>query len=136
LLLGYNISENIPLMAQWDNPASASLHKRAMAYLDVNCAHCHNPKGPANTSGLNLMYEEPLGSSMGIWKSPVATGKGSGGREFSIVPGKPDASILLYRMISTDPGAMMPELGRSVIHTEGVELIKEWIAAMDSTVIQ
>ena len=124
------------MMAQWENSASASLHKRAMAYLDVNCAHCHNPKGPANTSGLNLMYEEPVGITIGIWKSPVATGKGSGGREYSIVPGRPEASILLYRMLSTDPGAMMPELGRSVVHSKGVELIKEWITAMDSTVLQ
>ena len=25
---------------------------------------------------------------------------------------------------------MMPELGKRLIHTEGVELVREWIAAM------
>jgi hypothetical protein len=30
-------------------------------------------------------------------------------------------------MASADPGIMMPELGRKVIHEEGVALISEWI---------
>jgi hypothetical protein len=32
-------------------------------------------------------------------------------------------------MDSADPGVMMPELGRSTVHREGVALIKAWIAA-------
>ncbi len=36
-------------------------------------------------------------------------------------------SILYYRMNSTEPGTAMPELARSMIHTEGGELIKDWI---------
>jgi hypothetical protein len=27
---------------------------------------------------------------------------------------------------------MMPELGRSIVHEEGVELIRQWIAAMSA----
>jgi hypothetical protein len=50
---------------------------------------------------------------------------------YDIVPGKPDASILYYRIKSNDPGVMMPELGKKLIHEEGVELIREWIAAMN-----
>jgi hypothetical protein len=68
---------------------------------------------------------------LGIMKPPVAAGKGSGGREFSIVPGKPDESIILYRMKSDDPGIMMPEIGRTVVHDEGVALIKDWIKNLD-----
>jgi hypothetical protein len=30
-------------------------------------------------------------------------------------------------MASTDPGIMMPELGRKLTHKEGLELVKEWI---------
>jgi hypothetical protein len=62
-----------------------------------------------------------------VGKSPVAAGRGSGGRKFDIVPGNPEASILYYRINSTDPGVMMPELGKTLIHDEGVALIKEWI---------
>ena len=130
-LSGYQSPGKSPTAAQWDNSKSGSVHDRAMSYLDSNCGHCHNPHGPANTSGLNLTYDEPIGINLGVLKQPVATGKGSGGRLYSIVPGKPDESILVYRMESTDPGAMMPELGRQLIHKEGVALIKEWIAGME-----
>lgn len=122
----------MPFLAQWDDPASGSIQDRAMAYLDVNCGHCHNPHGAANTSGLFLTADEKPGPNLGIFKAPVSTGKGSGGRLYSIVPGHPEASILLYRMESTDPGAMMPEVGRTMVHAEGVELIREWIASLGS----
>jgi hypothetical protein len=49
---------------------------------------------------------------------------------FSVVPGNPDASILVYRMESKDPGVMMPELGRSLIHKEGLALVRQWIREM------
>lgn len=117
-------------VAQWDKPSSGTLHERAMAYLDINCGHCHNPHGPANTSGLNLTADEKMGAALGIYKAPVSTGKGSGGHQYSIVPGHPEKSILVYRMESTDPGAMMPELGRRMVHKEGVALMRQWIGAM------
>lgn len=43
----------------------------------------------------------------------------------------PEQSILLYRMDSIDPGVMMPELGRSTIHKEGVKLIQDFIQSLD-----
>ncbi len=48
-----------------------------------------------------------------------------------IVPGDPDNSILLYRMLSNDPGIMMPELGRTIAHDPGLVLIRQWIAEME-----
>jgi hypothetical protein len=33
-------------------------------------------------------------------------------------------------MEHTDPAIAMPELGRSTVHREGVELIRGWIAAL------
>ena len=63
----------------------------------------------------------------------MAAGQGTGDREFDIVPGKPDESILPYRMVSTNPAEMMPELGRATFHREGVELIREWIAAQSGS---
>jgi hypothetical protein len=60
----------------------------------------------------------------------VAAGRGSGGHEFSILPGQPDRSILLHRMLSSEPGVMMPQFGRALIHEDGVALIRQWIASM------
>jgi uncharacterized repeat protein (TIGR03806 family) len=110
---------------------AAPLDARARAYLDVNCAHCHNPRGPASNSGLDLSWGQTDAHALGVGKRPVAAGRGSAGFSFSIEPGAPDRSILLHRMESADPGVMMPELGRTVVDEEGVGLIRAWIAAME-----
>ena len=103
------------------------INQRARAYLDINCGHCHSPEGSASNSGLYLNYLENRDKQLGIFKGPVATGRGSGGLDYSIVPGHPNESILLYRMISDAPDIMMPESGRSVMHKEGVDVIYHWI---------
>jgi len=121
---------NVYQTAQWDD-SHADLHQRAMAYLDMNCGHCHNPHGPGGTTGLNLVYDAPVDLQLGINKPPVAAGRASGGHAYSIVKGAPESSILLHRMNSDEPGVMMPELGRTRIHEEGVELIREWIASLE-----
>jgi len=108
----------------------APLALRARAYLDVNCGHCHNPTGAASNSGLNLTWGTTDPTALGIHKTPVAAGRGSGGRYVAIQPGDPEASIMLYRLKSTEPGVAMPELGRSMVHAEGVKLLSDWIAAM------
>jgi uncharacterized repeat protein (TIGR03806 family) len=109
----------------------ASLNDRARGYLDVNCAHCHNAGGSASNSGLFLTYEESMPVRIGINKRPVAAGRGSGTHDFDIAPGDPDDSILIYRLDSLEPGISMPEVGRTVVHREGVALLRQWIAEMD-----
>jgi len=108
-----------------------ALSERARAYLDVNCAHCHNPQGPGHTSGLDLSWSQTDPALWGVMKRPVAAGRASGGYEFAIEPGHPERSILVHRMRSTDPGVMMPELGRQLVDERGVALMREWIASMD-----
>ena len=109
---------------------TAPVAARARAWLDINCGHCHSPKGPADTSGLYLDIATPEGASLGLCKPPVAAGQGTGGFSHDIDPGRPDRSILMFRTGSTDPGAMMPELGRALSHDEGLALLRRWIAAM------
>jgi len=110
--------------------ATVDLNDRARAYLDINCGHCHNKAGPAQSSGLFLDWNTRDSTAYGFYKTPVAAGRGSGNLKFDIVPGKPNESILIYRMESLDPGIMMPELSRSLQHTEGVKLIRDWIKSM------
>ena len=106
------------------------IEDRARAYLEINCAHCHIPGGAADTTGLYLMLEETNKKSLGFYKKPVAAGKASFNLKYSIVPKKPNQSILLRRMESMDPGIMMPESGRALKHAEGIEVISEWINSL------
>ena len=100
------------------------------AWLEINCAHCHNPEGPARNSGLDLLASQQRPVAFGVYKPPVAAGLGSGGLAYDVVPGQPDQSILVYRISSTHPSVMMPELGKRLVHDEGVALVRQWIAAM------
>lgn len=113
--------------------ATFPLEARARAYLDINCAHCHKPDGSASNSGLMLEWGETNQTRIGIGKHPTAAGRGAGGLLTVITPTNPDTSILTYRMQSTEPGIAMPELGRTLAHKEGVELIRKWIAEMPTS---
>ena len=124
-----NDEQVFPRSESWQD-LSASLDDRALAYLNMQCGHCHNPKGAADTSGLILDSSQTLAINRGVCKPPVAAGGGAGDLRYAIVPGQPEESILLYRMRSDKPDEMMPELGRSLIHSEGVDLISRWIAEM------
>jgi uncharacterized repeat protein (TIGR03806 family) len=130
LLEGAPPPEQAPRLAVWNDPATGSLDERARAWLEINCAHCHNPRGPARTSGLDLRADQTGRLPRGLWKTPVAAGRGSGGRSYDIVPGRPDDSILVYRMQSTEPGVMMPELSRRLVDEEGLALVRQWVASL------
>ena len=124
-------STTIPANAKWNDEQNGTLNDRARAYLDINCGHCHNPYGPASTSGLLLDIHTTNPTALGIFKTPVAAGRGSGNLKYAIEPGKPNQSFLVYRMNSTDVGIAMPELGRTRIHKEGVALISKWIKELE-----
>lgn len=123
-----------PRIPRWDVESDGTLDERTRAYLDVNCAHCHNAAGSASNSGLFLRYKQARPVTRGIFKRPVAAGRGSGGFDFDIEPGHPERSILLYRMEASDPGIAMPELGRELLHDEGIALIYRYIATMKDPV--
>lgn len=117
-------------LPHWDTRANGSAEPLARAYLDVNCAHCHQPGGMASNSGLDLRWEQSDAQSIGIFKRPVAAGRGAGGHEFGIVPGAPDQSILAHRLASAEPGVAMPELGKSTVDPDGVAVVRRWILEM------
>ena len=120
-----------PEGVRWSEPGNATLEQLARAYLDANCAHCHNPRGAADTSALHLNIDAPVDRLYGICKPPVAVGRGSGDRPFDVYPGRPQDSIVTFRMASSDPAIAMPELGRSAVHREGVHIVSEWIASLN-----
>lgn len=113
---------------------AGTVEARARAYLDINCAHCHNVKGTSGvTSRLYLQHDTTDAFSLGVCKRPGSAGAGQGG-EFDILPGSSAQSILWNRIHTTDSGKMMPQIGRALRHTEGSALVAAWIDAMPAQV--
>ena len=129
LLEGAPAPDQAPSVPDWRD-AAAPTDARARAWLDVNCAHCHRREGPASNSGLFLTWGERQATALGIGKRPVAAGRGSGGRTLDVDPGNPDNSILLHRVESTEPGIMMPELGRTQADPAAADMLRAWIAQL------
>lgn len=135
-LSGAPAPEDAPRLPVADDPATGGLNARARAYLDINCAHCHNPNGPGQMSGLDLSWSQQDAGKYGVFKAPVAAGRGSGGYRFGIEPGRPENSILIHRVESTEPGVMMPPLPKRMNHDEGIALLREWIQEMQAKVTE
>jgi uncharacterized repeat protein (TIGR03806 family) len=112
-------------VAVWNKPETGSLEERALAYLDNNCAHCHQPGGTAGYTGVDFRYGH---FQPGYCKHPNSAGN-MHDLQFDIVPGDPEKSILIYRLSSTAPKVMMPQIGRAIVHPQGVALVRDWIAS-------
>jgi uncharacterized repeat protein (TIGR03806 family) len=119
-----------PVMPVWNDPTTGTTDARARAYLQANCSYCHDGDGEARTTGLVLLDTNPNPMSLGVCKGPIAAGKAAAGQQYDIVPGQPGQSILIYRVTSTLPSIAMPEIGRSLEHAEGVQLLSDWVTSM------
>lgn len=107
LLKGALKASEITSLPNWlDN--SFTLEERARAYLDVNCAHCHQPGGSA---------ERAVGNSF----------------EFRYETTLVDTHISKYRneiirrMKIQKPNYKMPLIGTTTLHEEGFDLVREYI---------
>ncbi len=124
--------------ASWDaasaprmvDPAdeAAPLEDRARAYLEVNCAMCHRPNGPANAS-VDLRMGIPL-REMGL--VGVAPTQGDFGLldPMLVSPGEPASSVLLHRIMTLGAGRM-PNIGSHVVDEAGVKMLSEWILSLE-----
>ena len=137
-----NLSNNPPQFARFDD-TNADLNSRARAYLESNCAYCHNPVGQAGViSALYLNIDQPCDINFGIDKIPNSAGTAGritipterGSKEVLINKdidlGNP-AGSLLYNRINTTGQGVMPPIGRSIIHEEGADLIRDWIKSLN-----
>ncbi len=105
----------------------------ARDYLDANCAHCHNEGAVEGVSSqLWLNHDATDMFHLGVCKRPSSAGEGTGGLDYDIVPGAHAQSILWYRTATTDVGAMMPQIGRSLSDEVGAVLIASWIDDLPS----
>ncbi len=122
-------SFNIPNL-QNNNTDDATKHNtevRARAWLETNCAHCHNRKGLAGSTGVFFDVFRKVDLNYGVCKTPNTAGSASGGRTKDIIPANADGSILSFRVHSEDLSIQMPPIARSVAHDEAIALIDSWI---------
>jgi len=111
LLTGTPDVSQIAVLPDWTD-TSLLLEDRARAYLDVNCAHCHQPGGSYNINygdSFEFRFETSFEDS-NIYEARVA---------------------IQDRMNTQIPSYFMPLLGTTVIHAEGVALIDAYIESLE-----
>lgn len=116
-LIGSNLIINIATedeatsLPNWEDDTNFTLDERARAYLDVNCAHCHQPGGDcALESVLDFRYETRFQDTY------IFDYKDS----------------IWARMFSSDiPEYGMPLIGTTVRHEEGFDLISEYVDSLN-----
>jgi uncharacterized repeat protein (TIGR03806 family) len=109
---------------------NAELGSRARAYLQVNCAHCHQFGGGGATTivlGENIKLED----TKTVDVRPMQGAFGIAGARI-IAPGVPEGSVLYYRMAKLG-GGRMPRAGSHVVDERAIKLMHAWIAGMPRT---
>ncbi len=108
---------------------SEALELRVRAYLDINCAHCHSEETHCSYRPMRLDYSDTNNfSNIGVCVDPdTDLGLGLG---HIVEPGDARNSVLHFRMSSTEISNRMPLLGRTLLHSEGVTLIEDWIDSL------
>ncbi|MBM3847416.1 MAG: hypothetical protein FJ405_14185, partial [Verrucomicrobia bacterium] len=91
---------------------------RARSYIDANCSQCHQEGSMAT---LDVFWD-------GKFETPTESSRLL---ERYMVPGNPLESLLFQRI--TDLDRLMPPVGSSVLNTNGIELLREWIASYPPT---
>jgi uncharacterized repeat protein (TIGR03806 family) len=117
--------ETLPALAAMDAPG-ATLEHRARSYLDVNCAHCHQPEGSA-LGAWDARASTPLSLSSLVNGALVNNGGDIANRV--LVPGNPPHSRILQRMSIRGPG-QMPPIATTERDLAGETLIRNWIMAL------
>ena len=106
---------------------SKSLELRARSYIDINCAHCHRDGGHCDYVNMKFNFSNTNMEDFGVCMVPLFNVENL---PFVITAGDADNSEIIYRIGSSDGSVMMPILGRTIIHEEGVALMREWINSL------
>ncbi len=120
--------ENYPVLTDPENQA-APLALRARAYLETNCAQCHQPGGPTPIN-MDLRAATALAQTNTV--NVDGTGTAVGGATLRIAPGSAQTSLIWTRMNAAEETVRMPPIATHVIDANGLALIGDWINAMEN----
>ncbi|MAT81257.1 MAG: hypothetical protein CMJ29_06375 [Phycisphaerae bacterium] len=102
------------LMVMLSNPDTGSSQAAEVrSLLAARCYACHGPDAESRKAGLRLDTSEGQRSESG---SSVV-----------VIPGDPDSSLLLQRVMASDPVHRMPPSGPP-LEPEELQLIQDWIS--------
>jgi len=114
---------------------SKPLEIRVRSYLDINCAHCHQDNRHCDYRPMRFAFAETGDLVNGLANMGVCVNT-QDMQDFPpalskiVSPGNINRSMLYYRLNTTNENYRMPLHGRTVIHTEGVALIEQWINSL------
>lgn len=128
------LPESILTVVDWKD-ASKSLEQRAKSYIDINCANCHIDGGQGDYRVIRLGYSDTVNNdeNAGVCVDADTPIPGLMGQKH-IAPGDPENSIIYYRMsVTGDQPYKMPQFGQSLVHTEALVVLEEWINSINQT---
>lgn len=113
---------------------SKPIDLRARSYVDINCAHCHTDNKHCDYRPMRFAFNQTGGtngnSNMGVCVNtedmqgfPTSLAK-------IVTPANINKSMLYYRINTTNETYRMPLHGRTLIHTEGVAIMEQWINSL------
>jgi len=97
-----------------------SFSSQVRPILSNSCFACHGPDAQNQSSPFRLDTEEHARANLAKAGDPP---------RFGIVPGKPEQSLLLQRITTHDPNALMPPptAKKPPVNEEQIAVITEWI---------
>jgi uncharacterized repeat protein (TIGR03806 family) len=113
---------------------SKPIDARARSYVDINCAHCHTDNKHCDYRPMRFAFSQTAGTNgdtnMGVCVSTEDMQGFPTNLAKIVAPGNVNKSMLYYRINTTNETYRMPLHGRTLIHTEGVTLIEQWINSL------
>ncbi len=120
-------ARQLPQMPALDEVDAPAL-ERIRAYLDTNCASCHQPGG-ASRGFFDARYLTPFEEQGLISDALMAGDLGVPGAKL-VTPGSPETSVLYLRLARKD-GFRMPPGTMSAEDPPILPLLEQWIRSLD-----
>jgi hypothetical protein len=128
-------------------PPGDAIEQAALGYLHVNCGvSCHNPSREARARDTALYLRLSTGRADGVLQTPAVTTainklptgnapfyelpEPDAGQFYDLLPGSPERSLMLARMLVRDHPAQMPPLASNKVDTDGAAAVSAWIQQM------
>ncbi len=121
-----NLDTAPPLLPRHVAPTETEFttEERVRAYLEVNCAYCHNENG-------TVPADWDARASLPLFETGMVNGLAENGTfhpdDRLIVLGNDQRSVIVNRAAARNNYTRMPPLGSNVIDTVGVQLLTDWI---------